>query len=195
VTASIFGAMSASHDLQRQLKRLELCLPRPAKTPPAGLVWIPRNNTEWRRFIKSGGDDLPPPPIALEGSLDGHYLPTSLTGHPFIRDAFAGRDLRGIDLQNADLNFPLVNRYDAANLTNAVLREANLFHNSFKNAILDGADLSEAYLVRTSFAGAKLRGANLFGADLRGADLNYADLLTALACAVPDASALASCTR
>ena len=27
-TASIFGAMSASHDLQRQLTRLELCLPR-----------------------------------------------------------------------------------------------------------------------------------------------------------------------
>ena len=28
MTASMFGAMSASHDLQRQLKRLELCLPR-----------------------------------------------------------------------------------------------------------------------------------------------------------------------
>ena len=28
--------MSAARELQRQLKRLELCLPRPAKKPPAG---------------------------------------------------------------------------------------------------------------------------------------------------------------
>jgi hypothetical protein len=32
--------MSASRELQRQLKRLELCLPRPAKTPPIGRGWI-----------------------------------------------------------------------------------------------------------------------------------------------------------
>ncbi len=32
--------MSASRELQRQLKRLELCLPRPAKKPPAGPGWI-----------------------------------------------------------------------------------------------------------------------------------------------------------
>ena len=30
--------MSASRELQRQLKRLELCLPRSAKKPPAGLA-------------------------------------------------------------------------------------------------------------------------------------------------------------
>jgi bifunctional non-homologous end joining protein LigD len=32
--------MSASHELQRQLKRNELYLPRPAKQPPAGPGWI-----------------------------------------------------------------------------------------------------------------------------------------------------------
>jgi ATP-dependent DNA ligase len=32
--------MSASRELQRHLKRLELCLPRPAKTPPAGPGWL-----------------------------------------------------------------------------------------------------------------------------------------------------------
>jgi hypothetical protein len=40
VAAPIFGSMSASRELQRQLKRLELCLPRPAKKPPAGPGWI-----------------------------------------------------------------------------------------------------------------------------------------------------------
>jgi ATP-dependent DNA ligase len=40
VTAPIFGAMSASRELQRQLKRFELCLPRPAKKPPTGPGWI-----------------------------------------------------------------------------------------------------------------------------------------------------------
>ena len=32
--------MSASRELQRQLKRYEPCLPRPAKAPPAGPGWI-----------------------------------------------------------------------------------------------------------------------------------------------------------
>jgi bifunctional non-homologous end joining protein LigD len=32
--------MSASRELQRQLKRYEPCLPRPAKKPPAGPDWI-----------------------------------------------------------------------------------------------------------------------------------------------------------
>jgi hypothetical protein len=32
--------MSASRELERQLKRYEPCLPRPAKTPPAGPGWI-----------------------------------------------------------------------------------------------------------------------------------------------------------
>jgi ATP-dependent DNA ligase len=32
--------MSASRELQRQLKRFELCLPRPAKKPPTGPGWI-----------------------------------------------------------------------------------------------------------------------------------------------------------
>jgi ATP-dependent DNA ligase len=35
----IFGTMSASREL-RQLKRLELCLPRPAERPPTGPGWI-----------------------------------------------------------------------------------------------------------------------------------------------------------
>jgi ATP-dependent DNA ligase len=36
----MFGAMSASRELQRQLKRIEPCLPRPAPRPPAGPGWI-----------------------------------------------------------------------------------------------------------------------------------------------------------
>jgi len=32
--------MSGSRELQRQLKRIEPCLPRPAKIPPAGPGWI-----------------------------------------------------------------------------------------------------------------------------------------------------------
>jgi bifunctional non-homologous end joining protein LigD len=32
--------MSASRELQRQLKRIGLCLPRPARKPPAGPGWI-----------------------------------------------------------------------------------------------------------------------------------------------------------
>ena len=32
--------MSASRELQRQLRRIEPCLPRPAKAPPAGPGWI-----------------------------------------------------------------------------------------------------------------------------------------------------------
>jgi hypothetical protein len=35
-----FRPTSASRELHRQLKRLELCLPRPAKMPPAGPGWI-----------------------------------------------------------------------------------------------------------------------------------------------------------
>ena len=34
-----FSPMSASRELQRQLKRYEPCLPRPAKAPPAGPGW------------------------------------------------------------------------------------------------------------------------------------------------------------
>jgi hypothetical protein len=40
MTTPIIRAMSASRELQRQLKRLELCLPRPAKQPPTGPGWI-----------------------------------------------------------------------------------------------------------------------------------------------------------
>jgi bifunctional non-homologous end joining protein LigD len=36
----MFGAMSASRELQRQLRRIEPCLPRPAKVPPMGAGWI-----------------------------------------------------------------------------------------------------------------------------------------------------------
>jgi bifunctional non-homologous end joining protein LigD len=38
--ASPLTAMSASRELQRQLKRIEPCLPRAAKQPPTGSGWI-----------------------------------------------------------------------------------------------------------------------------------------------------------
>ena len=47
----IFAAMSASRELQRQLKRLELCLPRPAKKPPAGPGWIHENKHDGFRIL------------------------------------------------------------------------------------------------------------------------------------------------
>ena len=45
MTASIFGAMSASHDLQRQLKRLELCLPGLRRGRQSALGEFTRSST------------------------------------------------------------------------------------------------------------------------------------------------------
>src|ERR1700751_5033146 len=43
--------MSASRELQRQLKRLEPCLPCPAKAPPAGPGWIHEIKHDGYRII------------------------------------------------------------------------------------------------------------------------------------------------
>src|SRR5262249_37687502 len=43
--------MSASHELQRQLKRLQPCLPRPAKQPPAGPGRIPEIQHDGFRIL------------------------------------------------------------------------------------------------------------------------------------------------
>lgn len=117
-------------------------------------------NTEWKKYTGIDVDDLPP----------------SLSGA-----SFNYKDLRGINLSNADLRqldslAGLGSSHDSANFSDAILSGANCYRNSFRGACLDGADLSGAYLVGAIFSGAKLRGANLSGADLRHANLTKADL-------------------
>ena len=49
--------MSASLELQRQLKRIEPCLPRPAKIPPAGPGWIHEiKHDDFRIMARRDGD-------------------------------------------------------------------------------------------------------------------------------------------
>ena len=47
----MFGAMSASRELQRQLRRIEPCLPRPAPRPPTGPGWIHEIKHDGYRII------------------------------------------------------------------------------------------------------------------------------------------------
>jgi ATP-dependent DNA ligase len=47
----MFGLMSASRELQRQLKRIDPCLPRSAKAPPAGPGWIHEIKHDGYRII------------------------------------------------------------------------------------------------------------------------------------------------
>lgn len=46
--------MSASRELQRQLKRLELCLPRSAKKPPAGPGSVLNKDSNAKRVVIQG---------------------------------------------------------------------------------------------------------------------------------------------
>jgi uncharacterized protein YjbI with pentapeptide repeats len=68
-----------------------------------------------------------------------------------------------------------------ADLSGAYLRRTSLGPADLSRADLSGADLFEAYLARaylneTNLSTADLNRANLFGADLRGAELSRADL-------------------
>jgi hypothetical protein len=138
-------------------------------------------NQEWSKLLRFGHDDLPPPAPFARHYDDADHLPPSLAALSFA----AAEDLRGINLRNAHLGQPpqeLGDPFGGVNLTQADLRNANLFRNSFHSATLDNADLSGAYLVHTNFYHAKLRGAKLTNADLRKANFYNADLTNANLC-------------
>src|SRR5216684_2586151 len=96
-----------------------------------------------------------------------------------------GLDVRGADLQHADLHgLPLTRlrgglpfhkwldvTEEQRRLAAVLMRGANLW-----KAQLEGADLSEAQLEGADLSGAQLKGADLSGAQLKGADLSEAQL-------------------
>jgi hypothetical protein len=73
--------MSASRELQRQLKRIEPCLPRPAAKPPAGPGWIheikhdgyrimaERNHGSVRLYTRNGYDFADRFPLAAAARI------------------------------------------------------------------------------------------------------------------------------
>ena len=69
---------------------------------------------------------------------------------------------------------------EIADLRNAVLRGADLSDANLRNAVLRGADLIDADLRGADLRGADLSDADLRGADLRGAVLRGADLRNAV---------------
>jgi uncharacterized protein YjbI with pentapeptide repeats len=107
-----------------------------------------------------------------------------------LRDAHLnGAGLRHVDLSGADLSRAFLGVYpwgweNEGDEDPLILAESDLRH-----AILNGANLSEAYLANTDLNYAKLRGANLSkaylsdaylnGADLTNANLSHADLFNA----------------
>lgn len=79
---------------------------------------------------------------------------------------FAGQDMRGLDLQSA-------------NLTGIVLHDGLLSQVNFQDAVLESANLGRANLQKAKLVGANLHRAYLSFADLEGADLRNADLTEA----------------
>ena len=88
-----------------------------------------------------------------------------------LRDAFRLGNLRGRNLENAQLNKKQLTLADFrdANLSGADLTAANLTGAILSGADLQNANLKRAKLVRTRLNGANLTGANLDRTDLRGA--------------------------
>ena len=83
-------------------------------------------------------------------------------------DSLAIANLRGADLQDADLR--------NTNLRGADLQQADLQNSYLQQAYLRGADLQQADLRGAGLQDADLRNTNLRGADLQRADLQDADL-------------------
>lgn len=128
-----------------------------------------------------------------------HYLNHDVDGWEDMR-----ADLRGVNLQEADLRWAYLNSanliganlqyanlqdaylYDAdlegANLYGANLCDAHMKEANLKGANLEGADLSETNLMYVNLEGANLKGANLSGTDIRYANLSRANLQKAILC-------------
>jgi hypothetical protein len=101
---------------------------------------------------------MKPTPDQLSAILTSHAL--FLSGDPSgIRADLSDAVLRGADLSDADLS-------------DAVLRGADLSGAVLRGAVLRGADLSGADLRGADLSGAVLRGADLSGAVLRGATVS-----------------------
>lgn len=88
-----------------------------------------------------------------------------------------GRDLRQLNLQNADLGGANLND---ANLSSVDLSNANLGGANLSYANLSGVDLSNADLRGANLANANLSNANLSNADFEGANLSHAKLSGAI---------------
>jgi serine/threonine-protein kinase len=87
------------------------------------------------------------------------------------RRDFASQDLRGINLEKAELSGSI---FQESKLGKINLQGANLTNAIFGQASLKRANLRDAILVRAYF-----NNADLEGADLRGADLSYAHITNA----------------
>ena len=95
-----------------------------------------------------------------------------------VRLDWSRKDLRGIDLQGANLRRADLHgaNLEEANLQWANLRGANLEGANLRGANLEWADMEEANLTRANLEWANLQRAYLQGTNLRGADLQGAYL-------------------
>jgi uncharacterized protein YjbI with pentapeptide repeats len=109
------------------------------------------------------------------GSVVIGYQPCDI-GAPTEQMDCAGQDLQQVQWQGASL---AGSRFDRANLTGAVLRDAGLANASFERAILNGADLRNASLTNADFSRADLQDARLDDAKIINGDFERADLSAA----------------
>ncbi|NEO09334.1 MAG: protein kinase [Moorea sp. SIO1F2] len=127
------------------------------------------------------------------GKLEAETL---LKAYGSGRRDFAAKDLRGLNLNNAQLSGIIFRQgkllnislkgadlssanFGEANLHQADLRNANLGRAYLKKAILAGADLRGANLSYAHLENANLRGANLCGANLANAKITKEQLAQA----------------
>jgi Pentapeptide repeats (8 copies) len=109
-----------------------------------------------------------------------------------FRPDLAGADLRDADLRDVDLHDATLTKANPgrrepdgadltnailndANLTNAILNDANLSNADLRDANLENAILNDANLIRANLIGAILNGSNLTNANLNGAILSQTD--------------------
>lgn len=102
-----------------------------------------------------------------------------LTNYLKGRRDFASQDLRGLDLEKADLSGGI---FQQSKLDKINLQGANLSNAVFGQANLGRANLRDANLGRAYFSCADLEGADLRGADLSYAYLSHANLKGANLC-------------
>jgi uncharacterized protein YjbI with pentapeptide repeats len=149
----------------REHSREQWPLPDPGQRIADGLKW-PRFKQPARRRASSRVRPVQAP-LTIQ--------PRKRSTRPDVQAALtvvgrreAKRDIRAIDLTRADLS--------GAILVDADLTRADLDGADLSGAILIGADLTRADLTGATLVGATLTGADLSPASLAGADLTNADL-------------------
>ncbi len=112
-------------------------------------------------------------PLVVEEVMERYGRGETLSGLDLTGLDFTGRDLTGADLSRSILDKAVFRdaKLASANLTGAVLGEADC-----AGADLSGADLSKSMLDKTAFAKAKLSGADLSEAVMTEADFTGANL-------------------